>query len=159
MATSGNGTDWFGYRVSLSGNVAVVGAYRTGVDHGAAYVFERSHDGWNEQVKLIPGDRDAEDCFGYDVAASGSCVLVGSYSDNDLDRGAGSAYFVSPPSLDCFDPLRISTSTEQGAPGSSGSSCGLGFEACLLACLVLFRRRSTIRGVSPASSDEAALAV
>src|SRR5207247_2582238 len=46
--------DFFGSALSVSGDTALVGAYRSGLvtDVGSAYVFARSGTSWTEQQKL-----------------------------------------------------------------------------------------------------------
>ena len=86
----------FGYSVSLSGNIAIVGAYSdvNGVDSGSAYVFERddSTSRWNETAKLTASDGVIEDLFGYSVSVSGNTAVIGAYLDNDKGISSGSAY-------------------------------------------------------------------
>lgn len=91
-ADDGSESDWFGYSVSLNGDVAAVGAYHndsTGIDNGAVYVYSRSGDLWgdvggNQDRKLAPEDsgttRDAY--FGYDVSVSADAVVAGSLGAN-----------------------------------------------------------------------------
>ena len=104
-----NGEDFFGYSVSISGNTALVGAYRddivcgdsgpTTYDAGSSYVFVRSNGVWSEQAKLVASDGEYKDFFGYSVSISGNTVLVGAYRDDiiigdsgDLISDAGSSY-------------------------------------------------------------------
>lgn len=100
-ADDGDGDDWFGNSVALSGDAstAVVGAYRdedpNGEVAGSAYVFDASGGGWGQRAKLVADDGDAEDGFGFSVAVSddGTTALVSALWDEDPngDR-AGSAY-------------------------------------------------------------------
>ena len=111
--------DYFGYSVAVSGDTAVVGAYReasnaTGVDGdqgdnsaylaGSAYVFARDGTDWSQQSYLKASNTDAGDWFGYSVSVSGRTVVVGAYEeasnatgvngnqhDNSADQ-AGAAY-------------------------------------------------------------------
>jgi len=48
--------DQFGQSVAVSGDTAVVGAYRRSSSQGAAYVFVRSGTVWTEQQKLTSGE-------------------------------------------------------------------------------------------------------
>ena len=89
----GPSMDAFGQAVDVSGTVAVVGASRgqdLGTNAGAAYLFDVTTG--NELRKLLPADGVANDRFGFSVAIEGSLVLVGSYLDDDLGAGSGSAY-------------------------------------------------------------------
>ncbi len=88
---------YFGTRVALSGNTAVVGAYRNDldvdgnllVDAGSAYVFRFNGSKWEEEEKLIPADAVGKEEFGWAVAISGDTVVVGAHKEGDL---SGSAY-------------------------------------------------------------------
>lgn len=100
--------DYFGFAVSISGDVIVIGS--EGEDHdstgfdfqynaGAAYVFERSSNGvWVEVQKLVAFDRNAEDSFGYSVYVSGNQIAVGALFEDhsppqlNYKLNAGAAY-------------------------------------------------------------------
>ena len=86
----------FGHSVSLSGDRALVGAYRDNapaLDSGAAYVFERQLDGvWIESQKLTAAGGEAFDYFGYAVSIAGDHAVVGAPFDDDLGPLTGSAY-------------------------------------------------------------------
>ena len=88
--------DNFGYSVSLSGNRALVGAYREdgiGPESGSAYVFEYDGANWVEMAKLTAGDAAAGDLFGISVSLSGDRALVGAHHDEaGIGAEAGSAY-------------------------------------------------------------------
>ncbi|MHC4844843.1 MAG: IPT/TIG domain-containing protein, partial [Planctomycetota bacterium] len=89
--------DEFGYSVSVSGDVLVVGAYQNddgGTDSGSAYVFRRTAGTWNEEQKLLAGDAAADDFFGTAVDIEGEDVLVGAWGEN---LGAGAAYRFEKP--------------------------------------------------------------
>ena len=92
--SNGSANDRFGYSVSISGNYAVVGAYKddeNGIDSGSIHIFTRLNNGfWNEQQKLTASDIVAGDWFGWSVSISGNYIAVGVYKENDY---TGSAYF------------------------------------------------------------------
>lgn len=95
LATGGTDLARFGGSVSLAGNTAVIGAsLDSGVGDfaGAAYVFSRSGSNWTQQAKLTANDANDGDLFGNSVSISGNSVLVGAYSDADVDTSVGSAY-------------------------------------------------------------------
>lgn len=83
LTASNAGTmDEFGYTVSISGDYAVVGAYKnevTGIGTGSAYVFKRTGDNWVEQVRLNSSDAEDGDLFGFSVAIDGTYIVVGAY--------------------------------------------------------------------------------
>jgi len=79
--------DEFGYCVSISDNVLVVGTYEhstTGNGIGEAYVFRFDGSQWIEQQKLLGADVAQGDRFGQSVAVSDETVVVGA-----LDSGEG----------------------------------------------------------------------
>ena len=83
--------DQFGRSVAVSGDTAVIGAWRDndgGTNSGSAYVFTRSGEVWSQQAKLTASDPAAFDRFGSSVAISGDTAVIGAYSD-------GSAYVFS----------------------------------------------------------------
>lgn len=99
-ATAG---DNFGYSVAVNGDVAIVGApwegfYEndTGYWPGAAYIFVRNGERWEERAKLTASDDATENefgpCFGWSVAISGDVAIIGSPFDEDAGDFSGSAY-------------------------------------------------------------------
>jgi len=81
----------FGWSVDISGSTAVVGApfcFQTSCP-GAAYVFVRSGSIWTQQAKLTASDGLNGDEFGFNIAISGSTVVVGVDVKN---QAAGVAY-------------------------------------------------------------------
>ncbi|MFN9970629.1 MAG: FG-GAP repeat protein, partial [Phycisphaerae bacterium] len=80
-ASDGAANDQFGNQVALSGDTAVVGAYRddagANTDQGSAYIFTRSGTTWTQQAKLTDFDGAAGDMFGYSVATFGETAVVG----------------------------------------------------------------------------------
>jgi len=109
VASDRGAGDEFGYSVAISGNYAIVGAYKEDHDAsgnvglsaaGSAYIFEIDTNGsWNEVQKIVASDRGGSDQFGYSVAISGNYAIVGANRANQ-DRtlvlpslnNAGSAY-------------------------------------------------------------------
>ncbi|MCH7638885.1 MAG: FG-GAP repeat protein, partial [Bacteroidetes bacterium] len=95
-ASDGATGDRFGISVSVSGDRALVGAYRDddmGNQSGSAYVFVRQGDGsWLEVDKLNASDGASNDYFGHSVSLSGDRALVGAYRDDDMGNNSGSAY-------------------------------------------------------------------
>ena len=87
--------DWFGHSVGVSGNTAIVGAYRDDDDgnvSGSAYLFDVT-TGEEYPFKLTASDASAGDRFGYSVAVSGNIAIVGAYYDSIPGVSlSGSAY-------------------------------------------------------------------
>ncbi|KAL7488917.1 hypothetical protein ACHAW6_014507, partial [Cyclotella cf. meneghiniana] len=96
-AADGAAYDYFGYSVSISGNIVVVGAYvdnDKGTDSGSAYIFELNENtgAWDQKAKLTAADGATMNYFGYSVSISGNAVVVGAYLDDDKGSNSGSAY-------------------------------------------------------------------
>ena len=90
LAEDGTSADLFGYSVSLSGDLIVVGAYGDGA--GSAYVFACDGTQWVQQAKLVADDGALYDFFGNAVAVDGETVVIGAPFDDDFGVQSGSAY-------------------------------------------------------------------
>ncbi len=90
--------DQFSSSVSVSGDIAVVGAFADDDDgsaSGSAYVFGRDEggpDNWGLLKKLTASDAAAGDNFGTSVSISGDTIVVGALGDDDNGSASGSAY-------------------------------------------------------------------
>jgi hypothetical protein len=84
LASDGAVYDYFGKSVSISGNTALIGAFRndeTAHLAGAAYVFRFTDGKWIEEQKLLASDGAMLDWFGYSVAIDGdTCVIGATYA-------------------------------------------------------------------------------
>lgn len=92
LPSDGASGDQFGRAVSVSGDIALVGAPNdddNGSVSGSAYVFRYEGSAWIEEAKLLPSDGALGDQFGYSVSISGDTALVGARYDDDT---SGSAY-------------------------------------------------------------------
>jgi len=97
IPNDGSSEDFFGYSVALSGDTAVIGAFKDddpilGVDAGSAYVFTRSEKVWRQQAKLTAMDGAADDTFGGNVVISGDTIVIGAMRDDDIGEDSGSAH-------------------------------------------------------------------
>jgi hypothetical protein len=115
-ASDGKAGDFFGVSVALSGDTALVGAYRDRVhgkaEQGSAYVFTRDDTTWSERARLTASDGAAGDNFGVSVALSDDGALLGAYHDDVWGKAdQGSAYFYFFPSFRVHVPLVIETIT------------------------------------------------
>lgn len=82
--------DWFGQKVAVSGDIAVVGARSEngdGSQRGAAYVF--NYMTGVELFKLTASDTADSDEFGRSVAVTGNRAVIGA---DEKNGGEGSAY-------------------------------------------------------------------
>ncbi|MBN2391506.1 MAG: SUMF1/EgtB/PvdO family nonheme iron enzyme [Anaerolineae bacterium] len=100
-ATDGERADLFGSSVSVSGDIAVVGANVADVgsnaNQGAAYVFYRNRDGvdaWGQISKLTAMDGAAEDYFGDSVSINGDIIVVGAHGVTVAENLAQGAAYV-----------------------------------------------------------------
>ncbi|GAA0465503.1 hypothetical protein GCM10009096_02620 [Parasphingorhabdus litoris] len=96
-AADGAEGDLFGISVAVSHNTILVGADlndEKAIDAGAAYVFTRTGNSWNQQAKLIAADGAQTDIFGVRVALSGDTALISARRDDDEAMGvdAGAVY-------------------------------------------------------------------
>lgn len=95
LAADGAEPENFGYSVAVDGDFAVIGAWAdddNGDRSGSAYVYRDNGSSWIQMAKLLPGDGDTNDRFGWSVAISGDNVLIGARSVNDYGTGSGAAY-------------------------------------------------------------------
>lgn len=178
LPSDGAEEDLFGNSVAVSGNTAVVGAFRGDVAQksncGSAYVYHFDGLRWVEKQKLVASDADHADHFGGSVAVSGDIAVIGAYGDDNADAGniycnSGSAYvfrfngskWIEEAKLQILDAgcgdqfgWTVDTSANTvvvGAPdGHWGSTCGPGF-----AYMFRFNGSRWIQGIRFTSSDTA----
>ena len=92
QASDAQANDYFGYSVAASDTRIVVGAYQedtTASTAGSAYIFDI--DG-NQLAKIQASDAEANDYFGWSVAASDTRIVVGANYEDTTASAAGSAY-------------------------------------------------------------------
>ncbi|MCH8164778.1 MAG: hypothetical protein IH889_04145 [Planctomycetes bacterium] len=88
--------DYFGSSVAISGNTAIVGAFRNdnnGTDSGYAYFFDTTTG--SQTAYFYPNDAAPSDLFGNAVAISPpprATAIVGAVWDDDNGDDSGSAY-------------------------------------------------------------------
>jgi hypothetical protein len=96
LAPDGAPYDEFGYAVSFSGDVALIGAINDddqGTYSGSAYIFERGPDGtWTKAAKLLASDGKPFTGFAYAVAVSGGVAMVGAPSAAGSAWSTGAVY-------------------------------------------------------------------
>ncbi len=127
LASDGQAGDAMGYSVAVSGDIAVIGAYRDddrGVDAGAAYVFTRSGLTWAQRAKLTAADGVAQDQFGTAVAILDGTIVVTAPGDDDLGSGSGSAYVFTGAGAAWTQRTKLTAG--DGEPGAAfGSSAAM----------------------------------
>lgn len=97
LPLDGDSGDVYGGSVALDGDEALVGAYwdqdPNGARAGSAYVFRRSDGSWSQAAKLVAGDGDSGDEFGWAVALDAGTAVVGAPREEDPNGGeAGGVY-------------------------------------------------------------------
>ncbi len=101
VAADGYRGQEFGRDVAISGNTIVVGVPLTDIggdkDQGAVYVFERSGDNWEKQVKLTANGGRAANALGMSVGISGDTIIAGAPGvdnkpDDNVPQAHGAAY-------------------------------------------------------------------
>jgi len=92
---------FFGQDVSIHNGRAIVGAWgerdTSGFfNAGAAYAYSRSAGAWALDNKLIAGDQEGGDFYGYSVAVSDDFAIVGADGNDDFWWGpdAGAVYLI-----------------------------------------------------------------
>ena len=95
LPSSGFSADSYGFAVSVSGNVAVIGAPNDNVQgslSGSIYVYRYNGTNWVEEGKFLASDGTSGNQFGYAVSVSGDALLIGSSGDGFNSSTPGGAY-------------------------------------------------------------------
>ena len=95
IAVDGTIHDKFGISVSISDNLAIIGAENDnfhGAGSGSAYLIKYYDNSWNNLKKRIPDDGHAYAYFGNSVSISGTTVLIGAWKDDIDGDKSGAAY-------------------------------------------------------------------
>ena len=106
-ASDGATHDYFGYNLSLTGDIALIGAYGdddNGSESGSAYVFryDAGSGTWFEDNKLLASDGAGGDQLGRSVSLSGEVALIGAESGDGNVTDSGAAYV-----FDVYYPVTV----------------------------------------------------
>jgi hypothetical protein len=126
-AADGAPNEFFGFSVSVSGDTAIVGAYRASVAQGAAYVFYRNQggtDAWGQVAKLTATDGAADDYFGWSVSVSGDTALVGAEGDS-FNQGAAYVFYRDQGDANAWGQVAKLTAADGAAEDEFGSSAAV----------------------------------
>ena len=111
-ASDGVRGDEFGVDVSISGDKAIVGAYRhddNGRWSGAAYIYEHDGNGnWNE-TRIVHSDSAAFDNFGEQVSIDGDYAIVGAAGNDTNGFDSGSAYIFERDANGHWNEIKLET--------------------------------------------------
>jgi hypothetical protein len=142
IASDGAQYDRFGESVSVSGDMAVVGAPGGGnFRQGAAYVFSRNQggvDNWDQVKKLIASDGAEYDRFGGSVSVRGDTVVIGASGANACcyeDQGAAYIFSRNQGGLDNWGQVRKLTTIEGGSGDKFGDSVSASGDALIVGAL------------------------
>jgi len=83
----------FGFSVSISGDIAIVGKpldHGAGTSPGAVYLFDTNTG--VQLAQLLPSDGEPHDRFGWSVSISGDKILVGAPFEDGNGNTSGAAY-------------------------------------------------------------------
>jgi hypothetical protein len=100
-ASDAAASDEFGMSVSISGEVAVVGAHlKDGgdmVNSGSVYLFQYDGSAWRQVATLNVSDPVTQDRLGRSVAIDGDVVVAGAWGKDDGGNQSGAAYVYEKP--------------------------------------------------------------
>ncbi|MEW6126893.1 MAG: FG-GAP repeat protein [Acidobacteriota bacterium] len=92
LANDGAVSDAFGWSVSASGNLMVIGSPLADVNgktnQGAAYVYAKTNGVWTLQTKLTADEGSANAQFGFTVAIDGDTIVIGARTTAPSNKGA-----------------------------------------------------------------------
>lgn len=120
-AFDGSTNDEFGRSVSLSGDLALVGAIHDQVNayqSGSAYLFSRSGSTWTAREKITAYDGAKYDVFGATVSLSGDTGVAGAWANDPKGSNSGSLYVFK---------RTTACAPEQGDPCNPYVACASGF--------------------------------
>lgn len=108
-------TACFGSSVSVSGDIAVIGADAGRCDSshlpGSAYIFRRDSGSWSQFQKLTASDGYNDDNFGRAVAVEGETVVIGAPGDEGPGTTVrGAAYVFTRGTVQWFETDRLEDS-------------------------------------------------
>ncbi|MBN4066174.1 FG-GAP repeat protein, partial [Candidatus Amoebophilus asiaticus] len=86
---------------------------------------------WNEAIKAVASDREANDEFGWSVSISGNYAIVGAHLEDEDTSGAnylswaGSAYIVERDGSGNWNQVQKITASDRGADDKFGYSVSI----------------------------------
>ena len=137
---------FFGRTLALSGNRAVVAAFRpffSSTRSNAAYVFERDTTGtWSEVARLTAGEGFEEGPFAASVALDGDRALITTAGDRGEGRHGGAAYVFERDPLSGFwrQQARV-TGSGSVRDGIFGTSAALDGDRFIVSASTYFAER------------------
>lgn len=128
--SGGNTGDRFGLSVAISGETAVVGAYKADNDYGLACIFTKPDSGWCDTTETAVLEPSSSGYFGYSVDICGDDIIVGAYrSSYSSSSNVGLAYLFSKPKNGWNDIENIES--HRLLPNSFQSTMYLGYSVSI----------------------------
>lgn len=132
-SSDGFATDEYGFAVSLSGDMLLVGAPfhdQPDVSAGAAYLHLVSGTPWTEIAQPVATDAAADDELGTSVSLSFDTTVVGAPFDDDAGDASGSAYVFTQNVADADDWGQVDklVASDAAAGDEFGESVSISFE-------------------------------
>ncbi|MFO0861611.1 MAG: hypothetical protein U0570_13760 [Phycisphaerales bacterium] len=114
--------DFFGYSVTLDGDVAAIGAqsddYSGLTDAGSAWVFSRESGQWiGSEFRMAASDAAANNAFGVSVAIDGDIAISGSNQDTVTVTKQGAAFLLVRDGLRWKEQARVVSQSSQANEG------------------------------------------
>ncbi|MEE8155935.1 MAG: FG-GAP repeat protein [Phycisphaerales bacterium] len=125
--------DFFGFSVSIGGDLLIVGAPQLPPDAGVAYIFQRMGDVWEEMAVIGPCDNDPGDSFGSSVAVIGPCdsAVIGAPGDDELGVDAGAVYVFVHQGNEWVEQAKL-TASNGASENRFGSSVAVSGETIIV---------------------------
>jgi hypothetical protein len=143
--------DVFGSRLAISGDRAIIGAFREDEDanggstmsnSGSAYIFEMDSGGvWNQVQKIVAADRAIEDTYGWAVDIAGDFAIVGSRGDDEDTTGmnymifSGSAYIYERDSTASWNQSQKITASDREPGARFGFAVNVDENICIVGAI------------------------
>ena len=132
-ASDGAATDFFGQKISISGDYIIIGVYGNddhGYNSGSAYIYGKDQggtDNWGEVKKITASDAAPVDYFGVAVSISGNYAIIGSLLDDDNVDGSGSVYvyYKDQGGIDNWGEVKKITASDAAAGNQFGYSVSI----------------------------------
>ncbi|MDM8535919.1 C1 family peptidase [Desulfobacterales bacterium HSG17] len=122
-ASDGSRNDYFGYSVCISGDLAIVGAYRED-GKGSAYIYKNINGTWVQQSKLTSSDSSSGDNFGRSVSISGDYAIAGAMHNGEKGLSSGAAYIFKYNGNNWTQTLKL-TASDSGERDFFGCSVSI----------------------------------
>jgi hypothetical protein len=142
--------DLFGCSVAMSGDYAMVGAWREDEDEdeinsfsdaGSVYVFLNNGGTWSHLQKIVPLDRGTDDAFGWSVSISGDYAIIGAKEDDENATGgnnlqsAGSAY-IFKNTAGTWAQMQKIVASDRGTNDEFGNSVSISGDYALVGAML-----------------------